>query len=118
MNIIGKLINREQLLQLALHVSSTIPDESDSIREIADQIIVYYIMEDMEKEEKDINHLSIEEISRRTGNLLADFVLTKLVHEGKMEVDLNADDDFKYSLTDEGKEWYRDASKNLSDDRE
>lgn len=87
-------INREEYLYIALHVSSELADPNDPVRIIADTMIIKYIVEEfMEKHNRWPDE---DEIHHRSGELLADHILTKMVQEGKLDVIMGEDGEFKY----------------------
>ena len=96
MSIMLDMTNEEQLLHLALWVSTSIADEKDFTRCISDELIISYIMDEYERKGKtDFNE---QDIIKRYSELAIDFVLTQAVKEGKVEVDMSGEETL-YSLT-------------------
>ena len=88
-------ITTEDILQISCWVSSMIRDENDPIQEISDEFIISYIMFKWEEEGRiyDVGDLC-QEYSR----LLTDFVLTRGVSKGILDVEFSPDGSISYQL--------------------
>lgn len=97
MNATKMCLNREEKLQLALFAISNTSKDPDSfdedIRCLAERYLVAYIVE-----ESGLEGIDIENISKRSGEIIADFILSRLVKKGVAEVTLNDDGQFNYKL--------------------
>jgi len=94
---INVLYNEEQLLDFALHYM-TIQNDSDQVHEVAEQIIVTYILREWQKAGRE--EFTEEEVDERMGQLIAEHVLAGLVKKGFVEVDFNEDGEPVYRNVD------------------
>jgi L-arabinose isomerase len=95
-------ITDEQLLDFALmHVAYCNSDEKPHV--VAEKIVtVYAINELLEKQDS----FTEEEVNEKYRELIADYILTNMVHSGLLEVDIS-DKEIKYVLSEEGKKYAR-----------
>lgn len=80
---LGKVVNDEQLLDFAL--SHICEKNSDEVHDVADKIVILYIINELKEQKKDWHDESL--VSQRYGELIADYILAKLSREGLVNVD-------------------------------
>jgi len=94
-------INNEQFLDFALsHIAER---NTDEIHPVADQIVVLYILNDWNNKGKE--RFTENEVQERYSELLADYVVTKLVNKDLVSVRFDEETgESLYSLTNKGKD--------------
>lgn len=102
MGIMKEVVQEERLLHLCLYASSKIDDEEDFTRSIADELIIGYILDEFQKAGKE--EFDESDVTERYSDLMTDWVLTKHVQDGNIEVDLSGDEPL-YKLTKQGKDY-------------
>jgi hypothetical protein len=94
--LVKKAINEEELLQLALCVSTKyFQDPEHPMRQISDRICVAYIIQ--ESGDPDFPN---DEITERYAELLTQYVLNEGVSAGDIDVLFDDDGEIRYKLSD------------------
>ena len=95
-------ITDEQLLDFALsNIAYCNSDEKP--HKVAEKITTVYVINSLLETQDSFTE---EEVEEKYRELLADYILTNMVHDGLLEVDMS-DEETKYVLSKEGKKYVR-----------
>ncbi|HIK66383.1 MAG TPA: hypothetical protein EYF95_00255 [Flavobacteriales bacterium] len=92
----------ENLLHLALYAAVNIEDENNSVRLVADELILGYIIHDFSKDKT--KEYTEKDMQEKYHSMCLDFTLTRMEQEGLIEVDLSGEE-ASYKLTSKGKKY-------------
>lgn len=96
-----ELVNKEQLLNLALKTMVATNNQDET----AESIAIWYVLNYFESKHKPLDE---DEVAEKVSALLTEYTLTELTKKGMIEANVNEDGDFVYSVTDKGKKAIED----------
>lgn len=96
---LSKLVNDEQLLDLALYVITTAPDydKEESYYRTAEEIAVFYAMQQIDDPDDD------KKLYDKYVGLCASFILARMVKKDLLVADFNENGEVVYNKTEFGK---------------